>query len=158
MTLAIPAPAVATSVPASSVTPRTWSFINRRTGEPASYTCMEGCTLNHASEMGSPTFPEDVWCWFWSNPLTLPVNENGTPEEFRVLSTVIKVEPWSPKVAERIPFAVIELVDDHFIDGLDPDGLATVIRTLSDRLQQMRETHRRLVAVRAEYMGRQART
>jgi hypothetical protein len=138
--------------------PRTWTFINRRTGEPVSYTCMEGCTLSHASETDSPTFPEDVWCWFWSNPLTLPVNENGSPEEFRVLSTVIKVEPWSPKIAERIPFAVIELVDDHFIDGLDPDGLATVIRTLSDRLEQMRETHARLVAVRSEFMGRQARS
>jgi hypothetical protein len=104
--------------------------------------------------MASPTFPEDVWCWTWPEALTLPVNENGSPEEFRVLSTVIKVEPWSPKVAERLPFAVIELVDDHFVDGLDPDGLATVIRTLSDRLEQMRETHARLVAVRAEYMGR----
>ncbi|MEU1497310.1 hypothetical protein [Streptomyces sp. NPDC005732] len=104
--------------------------------------------------MASPTFPEDVWCWFWAEGLTLPVNENGTPEEYRVLSTVIKVEPSSPKIAERLPFAVVELVDDHFIDGLDPDGLETVIRTLSDRLDQMRATHRQLVDVRAEYMRR----
>lgn len=151
MTVASPESAVV-----SADGPRTWTFINRRTGEPVSYTCMPGCTLNHASEMASPTFPEDVWCWFWSNPLTLPVNENGKPEEFRVLSTVIKVEPSSPKIAERIPFAVIELVDDHFVDGLDPDGLATVIRTLSDRLEQMRETHARLVEVRSEYMARRA--
>ncbi|AVH59970.1 hypothetical protein C4B68_34015 [Streptomyces dengpaensis] len=110
--------------------------------------------MNHDREVGATVFPEDVWCWFWSDPLTLPVNEHGTPEEFKVLDTVVKVEPWSPKIAERIPFAVIELVDDMFIDGLDPDGLATVIRTLSDRLEQMRETHARLVAVRSEYMGR----
>jgi hypothetical protein len=117
---------------------------------------MAGCTRDHSSDIESPTAPEDIWCWFWSDPLTLPVNENGEPEEFKVLDTVVKVEPWSPKIAERLPYAVIELVDDHFVDGLDPDGLATVIRTLSDRLEQMRETHRRLVAVRAEYMQRQA--
>jgi hypothetical protein len=152
MTTVVPEQEVASVTDAT--TSRTWSFINRRTGEPVAYACMQGCTLNHASEMASPTFPEDVWCWTWPEALTLPVNENGEPEEFRVLSTVIKVEPWSPKVAERLPFAVIELVDDHFVDGLDPDGLATVIRTLSDRVERMRETHARLIAVRAEYMGR----
>ncbi|MFE2563089.1 DUF6907 domain-containing protein [Streptomyces mirabilis] len=155
MTTVVPEQEVASVMDAT--TPHTWTFINRRTGETVPYTCMTGCTLNHASEIESPTFPEDVWCWTWPEALTLPVNENGQPEEFRVLSTVIKVEPWSPKFAERIPFAVIELVDDHFVDGLDPDGLATVIRTLSERLEQMRETHARLVSVRAEYMGRQAR-
>jgi hypothetical protein len=156
MTTVVPEQEVASVTDAT--TPRTWSFTNRRTGEPVAYTCMQGCTLNHVSEMESPTFPEDVWCWTWPEALTLPVNENGSPEEFRVLSTVIKVEPWSQKFAERIPFAVIELVDDHFVDGLDPDGLATVIRTLAERLDQMRETHARLVAVRSEFMGRQARS
>lgn len=138
----------------SSVTPRSWSFVNRHTGETVQYTCMEGCTLSHTPDIESPTYPEDIWCWFWGKDLTLPVNENGTPEEFRVLSTVIKVEPWSPTIAHRLPFAVVELVDDHFIDGLDPDGLATVISTLAGRLEQMRETHRRLVEIRAEYRAR----
>lgn len=149
---------VSTSTPAATVqpqaTPTTWSFIDRRTGEPVVYTCMNGCTLNHRREMGRAIFPEDVWCWFWDEALTLPVNENGSPEEFRVLSTLIKVEPWSPTIAERLPFAVIELVDDHFIDGLDPDGLETVIGTLAKRLDQMRETHARLVRVREEYCQR----
>lgn len=139
---------------ASSVTPRTWSFINRRTGETAEYTCMEGCTLSHRQEIGRSVFREDVWCWFWDESLTLPVNENGRPEEFRVLSTVIKVEPWSEKIAERLPYAVVELVDDHFIDGLDPDGLETVINTLAARLDKMRETQRRLVEIRAAYRAR----
>lgn len=141
--------------PESSVTPpRSWSFVDRRTGETVQYTCMEGCTLSHASDIESPTYPGDIWCWFWGKDLTLPVNENGAPEEFRVLSTVIKVEPWAPQVAHRLPFAVIELVDDHFIDGLDPDGLETVIKTLAGRLDQMCETHRRLVEVRAAYRAR----
>jgi len=160
MTVATPAPTApaAVAAPASSVTPRTWSFINRHTGEAQAITCLQDCTLDHASDMASPTFPEDIWCWTAPEAVTLPVNTNGRPEEFTVLSTVIKVEPWSPTIAQRLPYAVVELVDDHFIEGLDPDGLETVIRTLSERLDQMRETHARLVAVRAEYMGRQART
>jgi len=135
-------------------TTRSWSFIDRRTGESAQYTCMKGCTLSHVTEIDQPVFREDVWCWYWDEHLTLPVNENGQPEEFRVLSTVIKVEPWSSKIAERLPFAVIELVDDHFIDGLDPDGLETVINTLAARVERMRETHRRLIQVRADYRSR----
>ncbi|MEU1443077.1 DUF6907 domain-containing protein [Streptomyces mirabilis] len=143
---------------AASVTPRTWDFIDRRTGETVQYACMDGCTLDHSREVSRPNFREDIWCWFWDEPLTLPVNENGQPEEFRVLSTVIKVEPWSPAVAQRLPFAVIELVDDHFIDGLDPDGLETVINTLAGRLEQMRETHRHLVEIRSQYRTRASAT
>ncbi|WTK11183.1 hypothetical protein OG346_39150 [Streptomyces sp. NBC_01530] len=118
---------------------------------------MDGCTINHhAREVGREVFPEDVWCWTEAEPLTLPVNENGTPEEYRILDTIIKVEPWSPTVAHRLPFAVVELVDDHFIDGLDPDGLETVINTLAGRLDQMRATHARLVQARNEYRTRTA--
>ena len=142
------------AAPASSVTPRTWSFVNRHTGEAQAITCLQDCTLDHASDMASPTFPEDIWCWTAPEALSLPVNTNGTPEEFRVLATVIKVEPHSPTIAQRLPYATIELVDDHFIEGLDPDGLETVINTLQERLVQMRETQRRLVEVRAEYRAR----
>lgn len=150
-----PVPYTVTEAGARTVAaPRSWSFIDRRTGERVQYTCMDGCTLNHQSDTDTPTVREDIWCWFWDQPLTLPVNENGKPEEFSVLSTVIKVEPWSPTIAERLPFAVIELVDEHYIDGLDPDGLETVINTLAARVEKMRETHRRLVEVRAQYVSR----
>lgn len=143
------------AIPSQPAAPRTWTFINRRTGQPQTITCMPGCTIDHTSDIETPTYPEDVWCWTLPEPLTLPVNTNGHPEEFRVLDTVIKVEPWSEKIAERLPYAVVELVDDHFIEGLDPDGYETLINTLQDRLDQMRATHARLVAIRAEYMGRQ---
>ncbi|MFF0736849.1 DUF6907 domain-containing protein [Streptomyces chartreusis] len=140
--------------PASSATPGTWSFVNRHTGEPMAYTCMDGCTLDHSHEQGREVFPEDLWCWTPPEAMTLPVNTDGRPEEFRVLSTVIKVEPHSPTIAQRLPYATIELVDDHFIEGLDPDGLETVINTLAARLDQMRATHGRLVRVREEYRAR----
>lgn len=140
---------------ASTGEPRTWSFINRYTGQTMTVTCMQDCSLNHGREIGRSCFPEDIWCWTTPDPLTLPVNENGTPEEYRVLDTVIKVEPWSPLLAQRLPYAVVELVDDHYIEGLDPDGLDTVINTLAHRLDQMRATRQRLVEIRAEYVGRQ---
>jgi len=134
--------------------PRTWSFIDRRTGKPMAITCLQDCTLDHTSDMATPTFPEDIWCWTAPEALTLPINANGTPEEFRVLATVIKVEPYSPTIAQRLPYATIELVDDHFIEGLDPDGLETVINTLASRLDQMRETHVKLARIREEYRTR----
>lgn len=136
--------------------PPTWQFIDRRTGETVQYQCMDGCTISHTREIDRPVFREDVWCWTEAEPLTLPVNENGTPEEYTILNTLIKVEPWSPTIAHRLPFAVVELVDDHFIDGLDPDGLETVINTLAGRLDQMRATHARLVQVREEYRARRS--
>jgi hypothetical protein len=143
------------AAPAASVTPaRTWSFVDRRTGESVAYRCMDGCTLDHSRDEGRVKYREDIWCWFWDRPLSLPVNETGTPEELNVLSTVIKVEPWSPTIAHRLPFAVVELIDDQFIDGLDPDGYETLINTLQNRVDQMREGHRRLVEVRASYRTR----
>lgn len=154
MTLAQPRVVPQQSMPADAARPRSWSFIDRRTGEVVTYSCMEGCTLDHSREVGRPVFPEDLWCWTPPEAMTLPVNTNGQPEEFAVLSTVIKVEPYSPMIAQRLPYATIELVDDHFIDGLDPDGLETVINTLAGRLEQMRAIHRRLIAIRAEYRSR----
>lgn len=145
---------VATTPLPVATPPRSWSFIDRRTGETVPYTCMDGCTIDHSREIDRPVFREDIWCWFWTQGMTIPVNENGRPEEFRVLDTVIKVEPWSPQIADRLPFAVVELVDDHFIDGLDPDGLETVINTLAARVERMRETHARLVTVRSDYRAR----
>jgi hypothetical protein len=157
MTVAQPCPAPQRAAPETPATqPRTWQFTDRRTGEQRVFTCLPGCTINHPRDFDRPVFAEDVWCWTEAEPLTLPVNENGTPEEYRILDTIIKVEPWSPTIAHRLPFAVVELVDDHFIDGLDPDGLETVINTLAGRLDQMRATHARLVEARNEYRTRTA--
>lgn len=154
MTVATPAP----TAPESSVStpPRTWTFTNRYTGEPTSFTCMDGCTIDHSRDFETPTFPEDVFCWSAVERVTLPVNENGKPEEYSVLGTILKVEPFSPKIAERLPYATVELVDDHFVENLDPDGFETVINTLAERLEAMRATHRRLVDTRNAYRARQA--
>jgi hypothetical protein len=132
--------------------PRTWTFVNRYNGDPMTFTCMPGCESDHSGDIGSPTMPEDVWCQTFSTDVTLPINTDGKPEEFRVLSTILRVIPFSGVVAERLPTATVELVDDHYVENLDPDGLAMVINTLAAQVDKLRETHTRLIQVRAEYM------
>lgn len=149
-----------TPVAATSVTtqPRTWSFIDRDTGRPMTVTCMTGCVLDHSTDIGARRFPGDIWCQAAREDVTLPINSNGSPEEYRVLSSTLNVRPFDEKLAARLPFVSIEMIDDHWIDDLDPDGLETVIRTLAERLDDLREAHALLVRTRAEYRARPRQT
>ena len=52
---------------------------------------------------------------------------------------------------------VIEVIDEHWITPLDPDGLETVINVLAGRVEQLRRVHTELVRVRREHMAREAR-
>jgi hypothetical protein len=129
---------------------RTWTFTDRTTGQPQMVTCLPGCVVDHAIDMATPTHPQDVWCMGDPKNVYLPINEGGSPEEFRVLGSYIRQEPFSRNWHERVPHAVVEVVDDHFIEGLDPDGLATVILTLESQLAVMRQVHAQLVELRAQ--------
>jgi len=133
--------------------PKTWTFTDRDTDKPLTVTCVPGCVLDHSHDIGQPRHPGDIWCETPREDVTLPVNHNGTPEEFRVLGVSIKVMPFSNVLAERLPYACIEMVDDHWVEPLDPDGLETVISTLAVRLDLLRETHAELVRVRARQLA-----
>ncbi|WP_159395603.1 DUF6907 domain-containing protein [Streptomyces sp. 3211] len=130
--------------------PRTWSFIDRTTGKLQQVTCMPGCTNNHEDDRETPTHPHDVWCQTDSTDVYLPITEgpHGV-EEFRVLGAFIRQEPFSKHMHERVPHAQVEIVDDHFMESLDPDGLATVILTLEAQLARFRDVHAQLTALRA---------
>lgn len=130
--------------------PRRWAFVDKVTGRARIATCMPGCEADHSSDMQSPVFPEDIWCETPGNDVHMPVNTNGYAEEFRVLGVKLSMIPFSRVPAERVPHAVVEIVDDHWMEGLDPDGLATVISTLEQRVHALRSTHARLLAVRAQ--------
>ncbi|MCW2899515.1 MAG: hypothetical protein JWO67_1780 [Streptosporangiaceae bacterium] len=136
--------------------PPTWTFTNRYTDRPTTVTCMTGCVIDHSDNIATPTFPEDVWCQTLSEDVSLPINSNGKPEEYRVLGSEIRVIPFSEIIAERLPHVTIEMVDEHIIEGLDPDGLATVIRTLSERIDSLKDRQAQLAQVRADYVRRQA--
>ena len=138
--------------------PRTWSFTDRDGGRTMTVTCMTGCVLDHSTDIGARRFPGDIWCQAAREDVTLPINSNGSPEEYRVLSSTLNVRPFDEKLAARLPFVSIEMIDDHWIDDLDPDGLETVIRTLAERLDDLREAHALLVRTRAEYRARPRQT
>lgn len=137
---------------------RTWTFTSSVTGQPVTVACMPGCKLNHQLDVATPTHPTDVYCWTVADgDLTLPIDTTGTPEDYGVLTTRIEVDPFSADITRRLPHAVIEVIDDHYIAGLDPDGLMSVIGALAGRLEAMLQTHAELVRVRAEYTERDAR-
>ncbi|MFG2299442.1 DUF6907 domain-containing protein [Actinacidiphila glaucinigra] len=137
--------------PAAEQLPRTWTFINRYNDQPITLTCMVGCTANHDRDMERAQYPEDIWCQTNGKDVMLPINVTGTSESYRVLRMTMNCIPFSSKMSERLPHVTIEMIDDHWIDGLDPDGLATVISTLSSQLDRLREAHATLIDVRAEY-------
>ncbi|MFF4166907.1 DUF6907 domain-containing protein [Streptomyces sp. NPDC001741] len=143
---------------ANSVSPdgesRTWTIVHRDTGERMTFTCLPGCDLDHNRDVSKPVSPDDIWCQTPRTDVTLPINENGTPEEFRVLGITLNVRPWDASMSQRLPHASIEVIDDCWIEGLDPDALANVIDTLAERVNVLRESHAQLVKLRAEYRAR----
>lgn len=138
----------------AAITPRRWTFTSSVTGEPVSVTCMPECTIEHGADTETPTHPVDVYCWTGDDDVTLPIDTTGTPEEYRVLGSRVEVHPFSPSIAHRLPFAVIEVIDEHYISGLDPDALETVINVLAGRVSALRRTHADLVRIRAEHQSR----
>lgn len=137
-------------------TPRTWTFTHSVTGQPVEVTCMPECTIDHSGDTETPTHPHDIYCWVDPEDAgaTLPI-DTGTIEEYRTLNSRVEMHPFSSTFAQRLPFAVIEVIDDHWISGLDPDALAAVIDVLSGRLDSLRRTHTNLVHIRAEYAADQ---
>jgi hypothetical protein len=130
--------------------PRRWAFVDKVTGKARMVTCMPGCDVDHSMDMERPTHPEDIWCEVVGGDVHVPLNTNGFAEEFRLLGSKLVTIPFSRRPAERVPHAVIEFVDDHWMEGLDPDGLATAISTLEQRVQALRSTHARLIEIRAQ--------
>lgn len=130
---------------------RTWQFVATPTGELMTVTCMPGCVIDHSRDMETPTDPDDIWCQSFSSVVSLPINDRGTPEEVPVLSWTVNVRPFHRKLAARRPHVYVELVQDAWIEDLDPDALETVIGTLEERVKAMRQAHAELVRVRAEY-------
>lgn len=138
--------------PATS--PQTWTFTDRDTGQLMTVTCMTGCTSNHTTDIATPSFAGDIWCQTDRTDITLPVNQNGNVEEFRILGITLNVRPWDEKISQRLPHASVEVIDDCWIEDLDPDALAIVIATLESRLDVLRDSHTQLVKLRAEHEAR----
>ncbi|MET7619022.1 hypothetical protein [Streptomyces sp. NPDC005408] len=131
--------------------PRTWSFISTVSGDLVAVTCMQGCQMDHSHDIETPTHPDDIWCQTVSRTVTLPVNDSGTPEEVPVLSWTLNARPFDRKLSERLPHACVEVMQDAWIEDLDPDAFEGVIDTLEERVRAMRAAHAELLRVRAAY-------
>ncbi|MFD7786504.1 DUF6907 domain-containing protein [Streptomyces nojiriensis] len=130
---------------------RTWSFIDSTTSKLQEVTCLQGCTVNHDGDRETPTHPYDVFCQTDPSQVHLPVAaDGGEIEEFRILGTYIRQEPFSRNMHERVPHAQVEIIDSHFMEGLDPDGLAAVILSLEGQLAKFRQVHAQLAALREQ--------
>lgn len=139
--------------------PRTWTTKHSFNGESITVTCMTGCRLDHATEIETSCAPEDIYCISEGNSsaLTVPVDKDtGTPENFSVLSGYVQVDPFSARITERLPYAMVEILDQNYIGPLDPDTLAGLIDLLAERVDGLRAVHTELVRTRAEYIARRA--
>jgi len=159
MTATAPSTPIEQRDPHRADTPRTWTFTDKETGQPRNVVCLPGCTISHVADIETPSYPVDVFCWNQSDraAVTLPIDTSGEPEEYRVLNAFIEANPFSAEISRRLPFAVIEVIDEHWITPLDPDGLQTVINLLAGQVEQLRRVHTELVRLRREHMAREAR-
>ena len=144
----------------SAPAPKKWTFLDKDSGDPRSFTCMPGCVIRHALvDEGQKKDPAEILCWTRPNGAPcLPIDANGTPENIGVLSAFIEVRPLATSMAERLPHVVLEFVEDQHIHGLDPDSLDLVIDTLTERLDALRRTRADMVRLRAEYLGQPVTT
>ncbi|MFK0178588.1 DUF6907 domain-containing protein [Streptomyces xanthochromogenes] len=131
--------------------PRTWTFTSSETSRPVTVTCMPGCEMSHSSDIKTPTHPEDIWCQARAEDVTLPVNVSTEAEEFRILGITLNVRPFDKRMSQRLPHVDVEVLDDHWVECLDPDGLEDVIDALAARVASLRKTHAQLIEVRAAY-------
>lgn len=135
----------------------TFTFTSAVTGEKVTVTCMPGCTVAHAADGNTTEHPHDVYCEIPGTaselPLFGPLCDTGSPEDFRFLGWKIETHPCSERLAERLPFVAIEVVDDHYIEYLDPDTLEVLINRLQKQVDSLRNAHAQLVDVRAVYLN-----
>ncbi|MFM9796551.1 DUF6907 domain-containing protein [Streptomyces turgidiscabies] len=140
----------------SSAPSRTFTVTAKDTREELSFVCMPGCIIDHQRiDCDRPTALDEVCCWSDTNgDVELPIDGSGTPVDKRVLCARIEVVPFATSMAGRLPHVFVEVVEDHYIEGLDPDALGVLIATLSERLTALRRTHSDLVRIRAEHIER----
>ncbi|MFE0088790.1 DUF6907 domain-containing protein [Streptomyces sp. NPDC059016] len=130
---------------------RTWSFISNADGRLVSTTCPEWCDADHENDRETPTHPHDIWHQRYSDSAFLPVSVGRTAEDARILSWSLNVRPFDANMGLRLPHVSVELMEDEWIEGLDPDAFEAVIDTLEARVQAMRQAHAELLRVRAEH-------
>lgn len=146
-----------TSVTAPTGEPHSWTITGDGTGKPLTVTCMSGCNSLHMEDEAGTATAADVSCvqYDTANTTELAIGcGSQRPDDWATLSVEIHSDPVHPDQARRMPHASIEVTEDHYIEDLDPDGLAVVIDKLDQRVAAMRVRHAELVRIRDEYVAR----
>lgn len=139
--------------------PRTWTIADKDSGMPLHVTCMSGCIGVHPEEASGISRASEVSCAQYDTANTMELQIGSGEEnfgEYATLSVEIHSDPVHPDPAKREPLAAVELMEDQYLEDLDPNALAAVIDKLDQRVAAMRLRHADLVRIRAEYFGRQA--
>ncbi|MGW3651862.1 DUF6907 domain-containing protein [Streptomyces sp. NPDC000878] len=146
----------AATKPVANEQPPTWTAPEIDTGASLPITCMVGCDHRHKGDAEIPNFAADLSCTNHDdeNQTGLPVFCGDDSAPTAVLSTLIQVSPFHENPARRVPHAAVEVIGDHFLEDLDPDGLAAVIDHFEQRVAAMHVRHAELVRARAAYLGR----
>ncbi|MFD4524865.1 DUF6907 domain-containing protein [Streptomyces sp. NPDC058470] len=136
-----------------------WTVADRGTGMPLNVTCMSGCSGFHLEAAAGTAPAAEIWCTQFDTANTTELvigcgSDKGT--DWATLSVQISSFPVHPDPAKRIPHAAVEVTEDHYIEDLDPDGLAAVIDAIERRAAEMRVRHAELVRIRAAYQAAQA--
>ncbi|MBT2674248.1 hypothetical protein J7E95_26240 [Streptomyces sp. ISL-14] len=117
----------------------------------------EPVEIAHTRRSPSLEHPHDVCCEIRGTaselPLFGPLCDTGSPEDFRFLGWQIETYPFSERLAERLPFVALEVIDEHYIAYLDPDTLEVVINRLQKQVDSLRNAHAQLVDTRAAYVN-----
>lgn len=105
------------------------------------------------TEHDTTRFRADVACYRYGTGVTLPVFFPGDPEQTggEVLRAVLDVRPYDENPARHEPVVNLEVIEDHWIEDLDPDALADVIAKLRGHLDELDQVHARLVQARADW-------
>ncbi|GAA2972308.1 DUF6907 domain-containing protein [Streptomyces enissocaesilis] len=114
------------------------------------------CGSDHKDDLASGEFKADVTCYRYYDGVELPVffaDDKSTGGD--VLRSVIDVHPYSEVAERQLPCVNLEVIEDHWIQDLDPDGLADVIAKLRGQLDQLDQVHAQLVQARADWAASQ---
>lgn len=139
--------------------PRTWTIADLDSGLPLNVTCMSGCNTLHPERSIGMSRATEINCSQYDTANSMELQIGSGDENFgnfATLSVEIHSDPAHPDPAKRVPLAAVEVVEDHYLEDLDPDALAVVIDKLQDRVTAMRVRHADLVRARNEYFGQQA--
>jgi hypothetical protein len=111
--------------------------------------CPDFCDGHNGSAVEHPV---DVSHSTSGQTLDLPLTSPGrTVEECAAVETFLDMRPYSLDPAQRVPHAVIAILDSTETPPLTPDAFAEAIERFAAEVEHMRKMHTVLVQAVAEY-------